>query len=150
MEALGLALLAEVGEGLRRMLREARQNAQRGQTARSAIVAFMDYLSRNANHFRLLLGERDGASTAFRESIRGELAIFARELSEDFARGFTDSTEPVLYPDLAAGIVVAIFLKTGAEVVDSPAPARQAIAPRLEAEVRLVLRGARSPAPEAG
>src|ERR1700733_1080955 len=87
MEELGLSLVDEVGLSLRRLLRDAmRRSRSRRAMVKASIDAFMDYVNNNGNHFRLLLGERQGASPAFRHAIHAELDRFVAQLSDDLER----------------------------------------------------------------
>ena len=79
-------MLDEVGLSLRQLLREARKRVGKGQSAVNAsIETFMDYVNDNAHLFRLLLGERQGASVAFRKAIHAEIDRFVNELAEDIS-----------------------------------------------------------------
>src|SRR5437868_14530159 len=63
MEELGLALIDEVGLSLRSLLRNARKKVDiKESVIRTSVETFTDYIVENANLFRLLQGEKQGAS----------------------------------------------------------------------------------------
>jgi AcrR family transcriptional regulator len=143
MEDLGLSLLDEVGLSLRRLLREARrrQGSQSG-LVRASINAFMEFVNENGNHFRLLLGERQGASTAFRKAIHTELDRFVAELSEDLER-LSHGRGGLSRPAYAAEAIVAVVFTVGAEALDLPKHKQESLSSRISEEVKMILRGAR-------
>lgn len=144
MEELGLSLLDEVGLSFRRLLREARrrQHTEKG-AVRASIDAFMEYLNENGNLFRLFLGERQGASTAFRKAIHMELDRFVGELAEDLERIAKERGRPLAKPAFAAEAIVAVVFTVGAEALDLPKHKQESLAIRLVEEVKMILRGAR-------
>ena len=145
MEELGLALLDEVGMSLRRLLREARRRSKSGgSVVDTSVAAFLDYVHDNANLFRLLLGERQGASLAFRRALHLEMDLFVGELTEDLLRKPPRAKDKALSkPAYAAEAIVAVVFTVGAEALDLPKHKLENLALRLREEVRIILRGAR-------
>jgi AcrR family transcriptional regulator len=145
MEELGLSLLDEVGLSLRRLLREARrrQGSERGMV-NASVDAFMEYVNENGNLFRLLLGERQGASTAFRKAIHSELDRFVGELGEDLERLALGRGRPLARPSYAAEAIVAVVFTVGAEALDLPRHKQESLATRLVEEIKMILRGAQA------
>jgi AcrR family transcriptional regulator len=145
MEDLGLSLLDEVGLSLRRLLRQARKNSE-GTTAgltEFSIKTFMNYVNQNSNLFRLLLGERQGASVSFRKAIHGEIALFVGELTEDIERISKYHKQSFRHPNLAAEAIVAVVFTVGAEALDLSKQKQESLSFRLVEEVNMILRGAR-------
>ncbi|OYW72347.1 MAG: DNA-binding transcriptional regulator FabR, partial [Aerococcus viridans] len=64
LEELGLVLIDEVGLGLRQLLREARRKQldHKGSAIQASVETFIQYITENANLFRVLQGERQGPS----------------------------------------------------------------------------------------
>jgi len=140
---LGLTLVDEVALSLRRLMREARLKSERkGSRVDASVEAFIDYIRRNANLFRILLGERSGSSPAFRKSLKKEMALFINELAEDLQRAALSTHRPLVDPVLAAEAIVAIVFTLGAEALDLSKDECKRLKKRLVQEVRLVLRGA--------
>lgn len=146
MDELGLALIDEVGLSLRRLLRESRRSFDKQGTAvRLSIETFVQFVTDNANLFRLLQGERQGSSEAFRKALHAEIHRFVAELAEDIVRGSAEIGRPLRDAGLAAEAIVAVVFTIGAEALDLPRHRRDALVDRLIAHVKLILRGAQQP-----
>jgi AcrR family transcriptional regulator len=146
MEDLGLILLDEVGLSLRRLLREARRRvADKPGAVESSIHSFMEYVNENGNLFRLLLGERQGASTSFRKAIHDEMDRFIGELTEDLEKAAQLRKQPLTSAAYAAEAVVAVVFTIGGEALDLPKHKKESLSVRLTEEVKMILRGARAP-----
>lgn len=146
MDELGLYLMDEVGLSLRRFLRNARKNsaheAGKDLTVFS-IRAFIDYVNENGNLFRLLLGERQGASSSFRKAVHTEIDLFVTELTEDLERIYQARGEKLRNAAFAAEAIVAVVFTVGAEALDLPKHKQDSLALRLVEEVEMILRGAK-------
>ncbi len=146
MEELGLSLIDEVGMSLRRLLRNARKTTEttaNTDLTQVSIEAFLSYVADNANLFRLLLGERQGASTSFRKAIHYEIDLFVSELTEDLERFAKQHGESLRYASFAAEAIVAVVFTVGAEALDLPKHKQEGLATRLVEEVKMILRGAK-------
>ncbi len=145
MEDLGLALLDEVGLSLRRLLREARRRLGGDpRVVEVSVDTFLDYVSENANLFRLFLGERQGASKAFRKAIHEEIDRFVGELTEDLEKGARLRKRPLSSAPYAAEAIIAVVFTVGAEALDLPKHKRESLRLRLIEEVKMILRGAQA------
>jgi hypothetical protein len=112
----------------------------------------MDYLNENGNLFRLLLGERQGGTSAFRKAIHAEIDQFVGELTEDLERESTRIHQPLSHPAYTAEAIVAVVFTVGAEALELPKHKQESLATRLIEEVKMILRGSRmgAAAAEAG
>lgn len=142
MEELGLAMLDEVGLSLRRLLRESRKKVEPGPDAvRVSVDTFLKFITENGNLFRLLLGERQGASPTFRKAIHAEMDRFVSEMSIDLQRTQEALKLPLRDPAMAAEAIVALVFTLGAEALDLPTHKQVGLAERLTIHVQTVLRG---------
>jgi AcrR family transcriptional regulator len=149
MDELGLALIDVVGLGLRQLLREARRSIDSGRTAvRSSVEVFIRYVSENANLFRVLQGERQGASNAFRRALFTELGRFIEDVTEDLEKGAIRFKQPLLDSGMAAEAIVAVAFTVGGEVLDLPKHKRAEVTERIIKEIKMILRGAVAPTQE--
>jgi len=143
LDELGLALVDEAGVTLRQLMRQARKRIEKGGSAVStSIETFMEYLSSNPNHFRLLLRERTGMSKAFRTAIKAELDHFSVELAEDLKRAGDLKERPLDDPQIVADAMVAIIFNQGSEALDSSPKEKTTLKERLKKELKFILRGA--------
>jgi AcrR family transcriptional regulator len=142
MEELGLCMLDEVGLSLRQFLREARKKVGPGPDAiRISIDSFLKFINENQNLFRLLLGERQGGSAAFRRATHNEMDRFVSELTADLLRIHGFIQKPLENPALAAEAIVAVVFTLGAEALDLPSHKQQGLKERLAHHVEVILRG---------
>lgn len=142
MEELGLVLIDEVGLSLRQLLRESRKIVDKeGSAIRNSVEAFISYIIDNANLFRLLQGEKQGSSQAFRKALFTELGRFIEEMSEDLERVQRDLKQPLKDVDLAAEAIVAVVFTVGGEVLDLPKHKRADVVERVVKLIKIILRG---------
>lgn len=144
MEELGLSLVDEVGVSLRRLLRDARRRVSPGpQAVENSIEAFLFFVNENGNLFRMLLGERQGASPAFRKAIHNELDLFIGELATDLERLQGAMGQPLRNPALTAEAIIAVVFTVGAEALEIPKHKQGGLSERLVEELKIILRGSR-------
>lgn len=142
MEALGLTLVDESGVTLRQLMRKARSRIERkGSVITTSVDTFMEFVERNPNIFRLLLRERTGISSAFRDAVAREIQHFKEELS-DYLTQESDYTSEQAYA-LAEGLVTLVF-NAGAEALDLNPDKRDALKQRTIMQLRYITLGAKS------
>lgn len=145
MEELGLALIDEIGLGLRQLLRTARKNIDKeGSAVRASVETFIEYIITNSNLFRVLQGERQGSSLAFRKALFAEINRFIEEVTDDLVKGSKILKQPLQDPELAAEAIVAVAFTVGSEAMNLPKHRRAELAERLVKEIKMILRGARA------
>jgi AcrR family transcriptional regulator len=120
MDELGLALVADVGEWLRRLLREARAAGLPDvDMVRRSVRAYLSYLSENRQHVLFIASERTGGSPALRRAVREELDRFAREMAHDLRS--LDFLPHLLLPtlELVCAMVVHTMISAAPDILDS-------------------------------
>ena len=143
LDELGLILIDEVGLGLRQLLREARRKSDGERSMiRSSVEAFISYITENSNLFRVLQGERQGSSVAFRKALFTEMGRFIEEVAEDLERGAKHFNQPLLDAGLAAETIVAVAFTVGGEALDLPKHRRSELTERIIKAIKMILRGA--------
>ncbi|MFW7379416.1 MAG: HTH-type transcriptional repressor FabR [Oligoflexus sp.] len=144
MEDLGLALVDEIALMLRQLLRQSRRRVRVKRGAvRASIETFMEFLDRNEEHFRLLIGERTGAAPrVLRSEIKKETQRFIQELAEDLYKDSEISGRPIINPKLVAEMMTTIALNTGIEALRLPAKERIGLMEDLVTQMNVVLLGA--------
>ncbi len=140
MEELGLTLVDECGVTLRQLMRKARKRIEKkGSIINTSVETFMEFTQQNANIFRLLLRERSGTSTAFRDAILREINHFKDELT-DYLLNESDYDHDTAYA-LAEGLVTLVF-NAGADVLDLPAKKSRLLKQRLIRQLQFIVIGA--------
>jgi AcrR family transcriptional regulator len=153
MDELGLALVDEVGMSLRQLVREARRRVDdsgklgpKGSVVRASIQTFLEFVTRNENLFRLLLGEGSGSTPHFRRAIAKEIQRFTNDLVEDLVREAAATQRPIAQVHCAAEAMVTVAFNLGASSIDLPREERLAVVERIIVEVRMIMRGAQATA----
>ena len=143
LDELGLILIDEVGLGLRQLLRESRRKIGPDRNMiRSSVEAFITYITENSNLFRVLQGERQGASPAFRKALFAEMGRFIEEVAEDLEKGANHLNQPLINVGLAAETIVAVAFTVGGEALDLPKHRRGELTERIIKAIKMILRGA--------
>lgn len=145
MEDLGLSLIDEVAISLRRLLRDARKNSikETNRITELSIKTFLAYIRQNTNHFKMLLGERQGASQNFRKAIHSEIDRFIAELTEDIEKIAKLRGEELRNSAFAAEAIVAVVFTVGAEALNLAPHKHIGLEQRLIEEVDMIMRGAK-------
>lgn len=145
LNELGLALVDEAGVALRQLMRQARKRIEReGGAINTSVETFMEYLTDNANLFRLLLRERTGVSRIFRTAVQAEIDHFVTELAEDLEKFAVEKQHRLSDPHLVAESMVVLVFHLGAEALDAPVKQRANLKEKLKVQLRMVLVGAQT------
>lgn len=143
LESLGLALVDEAGESLRRLMRQARHRVDADVgVVRASVETFMEFLSENANLFYLLSRERAVGSAAFRRAIRKEISLFIDDLATDLEWESRQRGVAMKDVTLVAEAMVTIAFNEGIEALGSPPADRRAAAERMIRQLRMIALGA--------
>lgn len=145
LDELGLALVDESGLALRQLMRQARKRiARNGSAINTSVETFMEYLSNNANLFRLLLRERTGVSKPFRTAIQAEIDHFVTELADDLRRFAEEGKKPLYDVRLVAEAMVTLVFNHGAEALDASSKEKELLKTKLKVELRMILVGSQT------
>ncbi|MFC6440618.1 HTH-type transcriptional repressor FabR [Bowmanella sp. JS7-9] len=140
MDELGLTLVDEGGLALRQLMRQARQRIESGgDVIKVSVTTFLEFVTANANAFRLLLRERSGTSIAFRDAVAREIKHFTLELT-DYIETHTQLSEEIAA--LQADAMVKLVFAAGADVIDMNKLQRQQLADQLIRQLRIIAIGA--------
>ena len=130
-DALGLALVEEVGITLRRLLREARQpEARQSDVVRQSVQVYHHYVLGNRLHFLFICSERAGGSRALRTAIRHHVNHFVSEMAQDIRQLGLFPEMSTRSLQLVCGLIVTSMLAAVPEILDLPPDH-----PLLEAEM---------------
>ncbi len=130
-EALGLAIVEELGLTLRRLLREARQaNVPLSDMVAQSVHVYYRYVLQNRLMFLFISSERGGGSAVLRAAIRNDVAHFTNEMAQDFRRLGIHKHMPTANLQMVCGLIVTTMLAAAPEILDLPADQ-----PQLEVEM---------------
>lgn len=121
MEELGLDLVAESFETLRRMIRSVRSaGLPTDRIIPSSVELLVKHVHAHRQHFGFIARERYGGYASLREAIRREIRLFAAELSTDLARfPLLDrwATEDL---QMLASLMVNAMVSIAEDILDAP------------------------------
>ncbi len=140
MEELGLTLVDECGVTLRQLMRKARRRIEKkGSVIKISVDTFMEFIQQNPNIFRLLLRERSGTSSAFRDAVAREINHFKDELTHYLIEESNYEHEQAY--TLAEGLVTLVF-NSGAEALDLSRNKKMQLKQRLIKQLQFIVIGA--------
>lgn len=145
MDELGLALVDETCQQLRRLIRAARTTQAPGDNMLAASTStFLLYVNANRPAFHFLSRERYGGSGPLREAIAREIRGFVIDLAADFARFPHFNQLPRDDVEMMATLLVNTVVSALGELLELPAehPDTQgAIAASLTDQLRVIVLG---------
>lgn len=121
MEELGMAMLDEIGDMLRRMLREVRKVGDPQQMISGSLKTFFTFVKENREKFLVLSRERAGGSARMRAAIRNQMSYFSTELASDIQLmgAFPQMNRDEHY--LLANMIIQMAVNAVPDVLDLPA-----------------------------
>jgi hypothetical protein len=127
---------------LRQLMRQARLRIENnGSVISTSIETFMEFVTDNANVFRLLLRERSGTSAAFRAAVAREIQHFSAELAH-YLRKKTQCPDDLA--QLQAEAMVTLVFHSGADALDLPPEQYQQLTKKTIMQLRWLAHGAAS------
>jgi AcrR family transcriptional regulator len=145
MDELGLALVDDTCQQLRKLIRAARQSQVPGDNMLSASVStFFVYVEANRAAFHFLTRERYGGSRLVRESIGREVRGFVIDLAQDFAKFPHFGALPREDLEMMATLLVNTVVSALGELLELPVnhpDAQGAIARTLTKQLRVIVLG---------
>ncbi len=145
MDELGLALVDETCQQLRKLIRAARTTQLPGDNMLSASVStFLLYVNANRSAFHFLTRERYGGSAPIREAIAREIRGFVVDLAADFAKFPHYSQLPREDLEMLASLLVNTVVSILGDLLELPADhpdAKGAISEKLTKQMRVIVMG---------
>lgn len=147
MNDLGLALVEDVGQSLRPLLRQARLEAASSKNIiRDSVVTYKRFVEDNPTYFLVASGERHGGSRYIREAIRKEISRFVEEMAQDVHQlGLVPNMSEASLR-MCCELVVSTMLTAASDILDltksSPAVQRARIESYVQ-QLRVIFMGAR-------
>ncbi|MDF3935975.1 TetR family transcriptional regulator [Pseudomonas citronellolis] len=147
MDALGLALVADVDETFRQTLRVVRRNEfELGGVIEASVRIFLDAVSANRTQFLFLAREQYGGSLPIRQAV----GTLRQRITDDLAADLALLNKlPHLKPadlDIIADLVVKTVFATLPELIDPPAeslPAHLGAEAKVTQQLRFIMIGAK-------
>jgi AcrR family transcriptional regulator len=120
LEELGLAVLEESSDGLRRLLRDVRKNGKSPEMISKSTALFVNNVLENRASWLLLARERVGGSARIRAAIRNQTSYFVTELASDLR--LMNALPHMTQSDLqrVASIVISLAINLVPDILDLP------------------------------
>ena len=115
MEELGLAVVDELGQKLRTILREARKSGAYRAALKESLDLYFEYVNKNRLLFRFISRERTGGNRRIRQAIRNEMSFIASELAADMRM---PKSIPITEIEFVAEMIVATAFHMAGEYLD--------------------------------
>ncbi|MDZ4337469.1 MAG: TetR family transcriptional regulator [Pseudomonas sp.] len=123
MDALGLALIAEVGETFRETIRQVRHHEfERGGVIDASVRIFLDAVAANRSQFLFLAREQYGGSLLVRQAVGALRERITADLVADLAAMPKLQHFDAPAQNVIADLVVKTVFATLPELIDPPAP----------------------------
>lgn len=145
IDELAIALINRAGVVLRKIIREARTQAnQQKDTVRISVEIFLQQLNADEGNLSLLLREGYTGSMSYKRAVEQQLTYFQQELQEDLERmNQSSGKDQIHHTDLVAKAITQLVFNMGAKVIDLPEQERQVIAEQTMQMIRMIIIGAR-------
>lgn len=145
MDELGLALVDETCQQLRKLIRAARTTQAPGDNMLAASIStFLLYVENNRAAFHFLTRERYGGSKPIRDAIAREIRGFVVDLAADFAKFPHYNQLPREDLEMMASLLVNTVVSALGELLELPPnhpDAKGAVAKTLTDQMRVIVLG---------
>lgn len=145
MDELGLALVDDTCQQLRKLIRAARTTSAPGDNMLAASVStFLLYVENHRAAFHFLTRERYGGSKPVRDAIAREVRGFVVDLAADFAKFPHFQTLPREDVEMMASLLVNTVVSALGELLELPPDhpdAKGAMARALSDQLRVIVLG---------
>ncbi|GAB3565894.1 TetR family transcriptional regulator [Amycolatopsis endophytica] len=143
MDELGLVLLGQSMDILRRMLDTARDaGTDLDDVVHTVVTTLHDYTRKHETHFRFLTRERHGGTGAVPQAARTELRLFAGELAIDLARFGCLRSWRNEDLRMLAELIVTMLLATALELIETVPETDERVLATAEKRLKLIALGA--------
>lgn len=145
MDELGLALVDETCQQLRKLIRAARTTQAPGDNMLAASIStFLLYVENNRSAFHFLTRERYGGSKPIRDAIAREVRGFVVDLAADFAKFPHYNQLPREDLEMMASLLVNTVVSALGELLELPPnhpDAKGVVAKTLTDQMRVIVLG---------
>lgn len=143
MEGLGLTLVEQCGESLRRLIHDVLHQASNGRSLiRASVETLFEYFLRNQGMSRMILQESMSRQPEFRHAAERLMQTMSNDLADFLEEEARERGVPLGHARIAADSMVAILFTAGIALLDTPADERDRHAETAIIQLRMIMRGA--------
>lgn len=143
MEGLGLTLIEQCGESLRKLIHDVMHQASDGRSLiRASVETLFEYFHRNQGMSRMILQESMSRQPEFRRAAERLMQTMSSDLADYLEEEARERGVPLGHARIVAGLMVAILFTAGIAVLDTPADERDQHVETAIIQLRMIMRGA--------
>ncbi len=143
MEGLGLTLIEQSGESLRRLIHDVLHQASNGRSLiRASVETLFEYFLANQGMSRMILQESMSLQPEFRKAAERLMQTMSADLAVYLDEEARERGVPLGHARIAADSMVAILFTAGIALLDTPASERDQHVENAIIQLRMIMRGA--------
>ena len=143
MDELGLTLVEQCGESLRKLIDAVLHQASEGKSLiRASVETLFEYFARNQGMSRMMLQESFSRQPEFRRAAERLMQTMSSDLADYLEEEARERGVPLGHPRIAADSMVAILFTAGIALLDTPAEEREQHVETAIIQLRMIMRGA--------
>ena len=143
MEGLGLTLIEQCGESMRRLIHDVLHQASEGRSLiRASVETLFEYFYSNQGMSRMILQESMSRQPEFRQAAERLMQTMSSDLADYLEEEARERGVPLGHAQIAADSMVAILFTAGIALLDTPADERDRHVETAIIQLRMIMRGA--------
>jgi AcrR family transcriptional regulator len=143
MEGLGLTLIEQCGESMRKLIHDVLHQASNGRSLiRASVETLFEYFYSNQGMSRMILQESMSRQPEFRRAAERLMQTMSGDLADYLEEEARDRGVPLGNAQIAADSMVAILFTAGIALLDTPADERDRHVETAIIQLRMIMRGA--------
>ncbi len=143
MEGLGLTLIEQSGESLRKLIHDVLHQASNGKSLiRTSVETLFEYFYTNQGMSRMILQESMSLQPEFRKAAERLMQTMATDLGQYLEEEARERGVPLAHARIAADSMVAILFTAGIQLLDTPIDERDQHVEDAIVQLRMIMRGA--------
>ena len=143
MEGLGLTLIEQCGESMRKLIHDVLHQASEGRSLiRASVETLFEYFYSNQGLSRMILQESMSRQPEFRRAAERLMQTMSGDLADYLEEEALDRSVPLGHAKIAADSMVAILFTAGIALLSRPEEDRGRHIEAAIIQLRMIMRGA--------
>ena len=143
MEGLGLTLVEQCGESMRKLIHDVLHQASNGRSLiRTSVETLFEYFHSNQGMSRMILQESMSRQPEFRRAAERLMQTMSSDLADYLEEEARERGVPLGHARIAADSMVAILFTAGIGLLDTPDDERDRHVETAIIQLRMIMRGA--------
>ncbi len=143
MESLGLTLIEQCGESMRKLIHDVLHQASNGRSLiRASVETLFEFFYSNQGMSRMMLQESMSTQPEFRRAAERLMQTMSSDLADYLEEEARERGVPLGHSRVAADSMVAILFTAGIALLDTPSEERDVHKETAIIQLRMIMRGA--------